>query len=65
MNKLKINICNEIKYLDKNELYEIFNIIKCDVPTDKITENKNLNIIYDRNHKKIAKIARPYDMFYM
>lgn len=58
MNKLKINICNEIKYLDKNELYEIFNIIKCDVPTDKITENKNgifINFKYvkDENVNKI------------
>ena len=41
MNKLKLNICNEIKNLDKNELYEIFNIIKNDIPTEKITENKN------------------------
>lgn len=60
MNKLKINICNEIKYLDKNELYEIFNIIKCDIPPDKITENKN-GIFINFKYVKDENVVKIWD----
>lgn len=60
MNKLKKNICNEIKHLDKNELYEIFNIIKYDIQPEKITENKN-GIFINFKYVKDENVIKIWD----
>jgi len=60
MNKLKKNICNEIKHLDKNELYEIFNIIKYDIQPEKITENNN-GIFINFKYVKDENVIKIWD----